>query len=275
MCRSGASLSASDRGASFLRIDALPMSTDHHQTVPAGHDPRWVVELQASLLATDGLASFLDELAAMTVRALPAVAACGVTLQPNGQARTVAASSRLASQVDEIQYSVDQGPCLDAMRHGRVYYLPDVGGETRWPQFSTAALGYGVRSVLSTPLLGLDASVGALNLYATTLDAFDAAAREQAFGFAASAAGAVGLALRMAQQARLTEDLRAALTSRAVIDQAIGVIMAEQRCTAADSFAVLRRASQQQNVKVHAIAAAIVEGVSGAPPRGSQFRPRG
>ena len=121
------------------------------QTVAAGHDPQWVIELQGVLLSTDGLSSFLDELALLTVRMLPADA-CGVTLQPNGHVRTVAASNVLATQVDELQYSGDDGPCLDAMRTGKVNYVPDVGREKQWPDFCAAALGYGVRSVLSTPL---------------------------------------------------------------------------------------------------------------------------
>jgi GAF domain-containing protein len=244
------------------------------QTVPAAHDPRWLVELQSLLLSTDSLNAFLQELAGVTVRALPMAASCGLTLQPNGRARTVAASDQLASQVDEIQYSVDQGPCLDAMRRGRVNYLPDLGAEDRWPGFSTAALGYGVRSCLSTPLTLLDATVGALNLYATTVDAFDDAARAQAAAFAGYASGAIGLALRLARQTEVSADLQTALSTRAVIDQALGIIMSQQRCTAEEAFAVLRRASQQRNVKIQAIAAGIVEGVTGKPPRRGGFAPR-
>jgi GAF domain-containing protein len=233
-----------------------------------------LAELQAVLLSTDSLDAFLRELAAVTVRVVPGAMACGVTLQPGGQPRTVAASDQLANQVDEIQYGVDDGPCLDAMRTGEVHYIRDLGGEDRWPAFSTAALGYGVRSCLSTPLRVEDVPVGALNLYAATTGAFDETAREQASAFAGYASGAVALALRLARQAQISADLQAALASRAIIDQALGVIMGQQRCTAQDAFAVLRRASQQRNVKIQAIAAAIVEGVSGQPPRSGAFTPR-
>jgi GAF domain-containing protein len=260
------------RGAFFPGIDVAVSFPG--QTVPSGHDPQWLTELQALLLSTDGLESFLDEVAAVAVRALPAAVACGVTLQPDGQPRTVAASGLLASQVDEIQYRVDQGPCLEAMRTGVVLYVADLGGEDRWPAFSTAALGFGARCCLSTPLRVRDVPVGAFNLYATTVDAFDQAARALASTFAGYASGAVALALRLARQAQVSADLRAALASRAVIDQALGVIMGQQRCTAQDAFAVLRHASQQRNVKIQAIAAGIVEGVSGQPPRPGGFSPR-
>jgi hypothetical protein len=169
-CRSGASSVASAQEAFLLRIDDL-MTDPQNQTVPPGPEPHWVVELQGLLLSTEGLDAFLRELAVVTVRALPAAVACGVTLQPDGRPRTVSASGELAMQVDEIQYSVNAGPCLDAMRTGDVHYVRDFGAETRWPQFTTAALGYGVRGCLSTPLQILNGSAGALNVYAATVDA--------------------------------------------------------------------------------------------------------
>jgi GAF domain-containing protein len=273
-CRSGASSVASAQEAFLLRIDDL-MTDPQNQTVPPGPEPHWVVELQGLLLSTEGLDAFLRELAVVTVRALPAAVACGVTLQPDGRPRTVSASGELAMQVDEIQYSVNAGPCLDAMRTGDVHYVRDFGAETRWPQFTTAALGYGVRGCLSTPLQILNGSAGALNVYAATVDAFDTAARDQALAFAEYAAGAVALALRMARQAEVSEDLRTTLASRSIIDQAMGVIMGQQRCTAQEAFAVLRRASQQRNVKIAAIAAGVVEGTTGRPPQPGRFTARG
>jgi GAF domain-containing protein len=265
---------ASAQEAFLLRIDDL-MTDPQNQTVPPGPEPHWVVELQGLLLSTEGLDAFLRELAVVTVRALPAAVACGVTLQPDGRPRTVSASGELAMQVDEIQYSVNAGPCLDAMRTGDVHYVRDFGAETRWPQFTTAALGYGVRGCLSTPLQILNGSAGALNVYAATVDAFDTAARDQALAFAEYAAGAVALALRMARQAEVSEDLRTTLASRSIIDQAMGVIMGQQRCTAQEAFAVLRRASQQRNVKIAAIAAGVVEGTTGRPPQPGRFTARG
>jgi GAF domain len=189
----------------------------------SAHDPTWLVELQAVLLAVDGLGAFLDELAQLTVRALAIRASCGVTLQPDGRVRTVAASDDLAMQVDEIRYETGQGPCLDSLATGSVNHVVDLGAEARWPMFCTAALRHGVRSCLSTPLVVRGETLGALNLYATVVDAFDAGARAQAQLFAGHAAGAVAVALRLAREAQVSSDLRAALASRAMIDQAVGV----------------------------------------------------
>jgi GAF domain-containing protein len=160
------------------------------------------------------------------------------------------------------------------MRTGEVTHIPDSAAEDRWSQFCIEALAYGVRSVLSTPLRVLDTTVGALNLYATTLDAFDSQSRAHAAEFAEYAAGAAGLALRMARQVEASADLRTMLESRSVIDQAVGIVMGQQHCTPDEAFAVLRQASQNRNIKIQAVAAGIIAGVTGTPPRAARFTPR-
>lgn len=103
---------------------------------------------------------------------------------------------------------------------------------------------------------------------------FGVASRREAAGYAEFAAGAVDLALRMAHHRQLSADLQAALASREVIDQAVGIIMAQQRCLPREAFAVLRRMSQLRNVKLAAVSAAIVAGVSGHPPQPGRFTAR-
>jgi AmiR/NasT family two-component response regulator len=75
-----------------------------------------------------------------------------------------------------------------------------------------------------------------------------------------------------AEQTNLAAQMRAALTSRSVIDQALGIVMARQRRSAAEAFDILRRASQNRNVKFRDVAASIVTGVTGQPPRPPPFR---
>jgi hypothetical protein len=68
--------------------------------------------------------------------------------------------------------------------------------------------------------------------------------------------------LRRLSQAELIAHLNAALASRAVIDQAIGIVMARRGCKADEAFAVLRRISNDRNVKLRDVAAAIAEAVA-------------
>jgi hypothetical protein len=116
--------------------------------------------------------------------------------------------------------------------------------------------------------------MGCYNLYSVWSDAFAPEGRGPLEVFAGNAAGAVAVAMKLADQTQLSEDLHQALTSRAVIDQATGIIMAQQRCRAAAAFDILRRSSQNRNIKVRELAAEIVSQVSGQPPEPGTFRPR-
>ncbi|MDQ3765135.1 MAG: ANTAR domain-containing protein [Actinomycetota bacterium] len=130
-----------------------------------------------------------------------------------------------------------------------------------------------MRSCLGLPLSGPTGLMGGYNLYSIWRDAFAEDNREQLEMFAANAAGAIAVAVKLADQLQMSDDLHEALASRAVIDQATGIIMAQQRCAAAAAFDILRRASQNRNVKVRDLAAEIVSNVSGKPPEPGPFQP--
>ena len=177
-----------------------------------------ITELQAVLLATESIDGFLQELASLAARELGQGLSCGITLQPNGRPLTVASSDANAAQIDELQYGLDHGPCLTAMRHGEVIRIEDLASDQRWGDYAVRALAHGVRSSLSMPLAAQGRTVGALNLYAGQPRFFGQAQTRQAERFAQDASIAVGIAARLAAQAVLTGQLRASLASRAVID---------------------------------------------------------
>ncbi len=217
-------------------------------------------ELQELLLATDNIEDFLQDLAVLAARSVARGLSCGITLKRDGHPRTVANSDDRAARCDEIQYNQGVGPCLDAMRTCEIILVDDLVEEERWGQYRTSVLAHGVRSSLSLPLS--DGIAGALNLYASRPRAFGETEREYGQRFAAEASRALALASRMARQSELTTQLEAALASRATIDQAIGIIMGQNRCDADHAFALLRAASQNRNVKLRAVAAEIVAAVS-------------
>jgi len=245
-------------------------------------------ELQDALIGTESIEEFLHEMAVLAARLTSGGSAgsgglsCGMTMRSNGRPVTVACSDALAAQVDEVQYALDDGPCLHAMRDGHVVSIEDTADKARWPEFEARAAARGIRSCLSLPLKSgpLESGplksgppnsgsrpVGALNLYARTASAFGAAEARRAENFAENASGALTLAIRMASHAALIEQLRSSLVSRAVIDQALGIIMSRERCSQDRAFAILRTASQHRNVKLRDIAIAIVTDVSGEPPQ--------
>ncbi|CCG05686.1 GAF and ANTAR domain-containing protein [Blastococcus saxobsidens] len=218
--------------------------------------------LQELILSTQGMTEFLDELVQL---AAAGHGPCAITVRLDDKSRTVASSDALAARVDEIQYAQGEGPCLEAMRTGTVVYAPDLAGDDRWGNYRSYALAQGVRSVLSNPLGVEGQHFGALNMYSTEANGFDDAAREQAERWAQQASGAVGVALRLAERTRHGQQLAEALDSRSIIDQAIGILMAQQRCSSGVAFEILRSASQGRNVKLRTIAADIVRAVGGEP----------
>jgi GAF domain-containing protein len=238
---------------------------------PGGDVTDNLTDLQKALLSTQTLEQFLQELATVAARLVTGGLSCGMTMRSNGRPATVACSDPLASEIDEVQYRLDNGPCLHAMRSGDQVTIEDTGRRDKWPRFEAAAQARGIRSCLALPLVADGKPVGALNLYARGAAAFGPAQIRRAEHLAENASGALSLMLRLASYSELTEQLRSSLTSRAVIYQALGVIMAQERCTQAKAFEVLRTASQRSNVKLRDIASAIVTSVSGEPPEPHPF----
>ena len=171
-----------------------------------------------------------------------------------------------------MQYQHDQGPCLTSLYTGEVVHVEDLVEDDRWGEYRSRALAHGVRSSLSLPLTTGDGTVGALNVYAGRPHAFSDIDRGYAEQFAAEASRALALAVLLAERIEMSAQLEEALATRAVIDQALGILMGERRCTADEAFELLRSISQNTNVKLHEVAAGMVAAVSGRPaPSAARF----
>ena len=227
-------------------------------------------EFHKALLKSRNVQEFLHEIAGLAVREIATGLSCGMTMQPNGRPATVACTDPVAAEVDRVQYRLDDGPCLHAMRNGDVVRIGDTAEPGRWPAFQSAAAEAGIRSCLAVPLEGpstpvSSTPVGAINLYARNAEAFSDAEIERAAEFAGEASGALAVAERIASFADLNEQLRASLASRSVIDVALGIVIARERCTQPRAFEILRVASQNTNTKLRDLAARLVTSVTGEP----------
>ena len=235
-----------------------------------GGDPTGELKaLHDVLVNTENVEQFLHEMAVLAARLVGGDLSCGMTMRSSGRPVTVACSDPVAATVDGVQYELDDGPCLHAMRDGHVVHIEDTADKARWPEFERRAAAHGIRSCLALPLRSEGRRIGALNLYARDASAFGAAEARRAADFADNASGALTLAIRLTSDAALIEQLRASMASRTVIDQALGIIMAREQCTQARAFAILRSASQNSNTKLRDIASAVVTSVSGEPPQPS------
>lgn len=225
-----------------------------------------------------GLRELLAQVAAMAVRAIPGADGAGLTLLETGRANVIVKSAAFVGQTEEIQYGLGQGPCISATTEGRTMRSGSLGGDPRWPRFGPRAGRLGVHSVLALPLQTPGGVVGAMNVYAHARDAFDEHAEEVGEVFSVPAAISVLNAQLLDQSERVTAQLSAALTTRPVIDQAIGILRSRSGDTAEEAFEMLRQLSQRQHTKLSELAGRIVdEAVArararrtrpGAPPAG-------
>ncbi|MDG9685404.1 GAF and ANTAR domain-containing protein [Streptomyces sp. DH18] len=232
-------------------------------------------DLVSLLLETDTLDDFLRALARNALLMSPTADGCGVTLERENRPLTVASAGISAPPLDEAQYGQDDGPCLEALREGHEVSVSDMREEGRWNGYPAFAVAAGTLSSLSLPIAAHSHTAGALNLYAPKENGFADADLSGLRALAAQATGAVALAQRLSDTRTFTSDLQAALQSRAVIDQAAGIVMNQRRCGPEEALRTLRTASQHRNVKLRDLCAQLVGSVSGAPPTGGPgLRPR-
>jgi GAF domain-containing protein len=230
-------------------------------------------ELASLVIGGEGLSEVLAHVATFAVRAIPGADGAGVTLlkvdRTDNMVQVLAASHPFVAEVDEIQYrALNEGPCITAVLERRTVRSGSLGGEEMWPHFGPRVGRMGIHSALSLPLLLSGQVLGAINVYAREKDAFDEHAAELAELFATPAAVAVHNAQILAQAQALATQLQGALSSRPIIDQAIGILRQRSGVTAQEAFARLRTISQAQHVKLFDVADKIVnEAVSRARAR--------
>ena len=256
-------------------VDGLPLgSLSAQQATADAADLRTGIDELAGLVAGSlGLPELLAEVSTFAVHAIPGADGAGVTLlrvdRVDNMVEALAASAPFVAEIDEIQYvTLREGPCITAALERRTVRSGSLGGEKMWPRFGPRVGRLGVHSALSLPLLLSDQVIGAINVYARDKDVFDEHAAELGELFAKPAAVAVHNARILAHAMALTAELQKALSTRPVIDQAIGLIRGRTGLSAEDAFTQLRAISQSEHRKLADVAQHLVdEAVSRARAR--------
>jgi GAF domain-containing protein len=240
----------------------------------APHDPlaQSLSALSRFFVGDGTLHETLTRVAHYAEQALPAAAMTGITMLVDGRARTAVFTDEAAPEIDSAQYETGIGPCLDSFRHRRIFRIDDTTKDDQWAPFIEAAAAYGIRSTMSIPLVANHEGLGAMNFYSLTPNGFSQDDEEVASQFGVQAAIVLANAQAYWDAHQLSQNLAAAMQSRAAIEQAKGILMGAQRCTADEAFQILVRASQRENRKLREIAEEIV---SRAQQAGSQPGPRG
>jgi GAF domain-containing protein len=204
-------------------------------------------------LSMEGL---LQTVADMAKTVMPGRPETSVTLLVKDAPTTVAYTGQLAVDLDETQYEHGHGTCLHAARTGGITEISDTRTDPRWRDYTARAVEQGNLSSLSVPLL-IDEEQqvsGALNIYARRPDAFDDDSRAAAIRFGPYGAVAAGNLYAYQRARNMADNLQAALESRAVIDQAKGVLIERYKLTPDQAFQLLARVSMNANLKVRDVA---------------------
>lgn len=218
--------------------------------------------LSGFLLSDLTLGDTLLRVAEITTDALPAARVAGIAmLDEQGHVQTGVYTDPSSPEMDACQYESGRGPCLDAWRQGRTVRVDDMtAAMADYPEFAGSALEHGVHSTLSLPLIAGGEGIGALNLYSPEKAGFGEADEELGLELAAAASVVLANAHAYWAAVELGEGLSEAMKSRAIIEQAKGMLMARSADMDADAaFDLLRRASQRENVKLRDIAQRIVD----------------
>ena len=204
----------------------------------------------------------LLQVSALATDSVPGTKFVGLTMLVDDKPSTAVFTDPESPEIDQTQYDTGHGPCLDAFRTGDVRVVPSTREDNPWPEFSAACVNHGIYSTLSLPLAVAGVPLGAMNLYAADEFTYDGAHIETALLFSSQASIVLANAQAYWDARSLGEQLSESIASRAVIEQAKGIIMGSMRCSAQDAFDFLVKQSQHTNTKLRSVAQDIVDDVT-------------
>lgn len=229
-------------------------------TEPSGGDLGAVVARASGLMLSDEVSdSVLRMLTSTAVHIFPASYGAGITTtSPDGARISTAGTDPVVQQLDELQYELDEGPCLTAWSTRRTIRIDDVATDHRWPRWGAAAAEVGVGSTLSAPLLAGESAMGAMKVYARSTEAFGEQEETTLALFAAQCAVLLSNAQTFRQAGGLSADVQALLGQRDLVTLATGVVMGRDGVSRQAAFAHLVGLAQQEGGGVHRVAGRIV-----------------
>jgi transcriptional regulator with GAF, ATPase, and Fis domain len=211
-------------------------------------------ELTAAFSEPIDVEQTLTRVTAAAVHLVDGADYADVMLIDKGEFRSVAPTDPLVGDLDRVQMDHQRGPCLEATTDNSVVRSPDLGQDTRWPEFAASAARFGVHSVASFQLFTHRHGSGALNVLSKRSHAFDVHAE------AALAMLATHAAITLIAADRQTQ-FESALASRDVIGQAKGIVMERYKLDASRAFATLVKLSQDTNTPVRVVAQRLVASI--------------
>jgi GAF domain-containing protein len=239
-------------------VTGEPILSEHLDELTAA-----MADLTGVLETEPAEAEILDAVCAEAVRAVPGADMASITAIRDGEPETAASTDDRAVEIDRVQYATGAGPCLRAAATGEVVRVPLGTAGAAWPEFITHARSLGVGSYLAAPLRVDEHLSGALNLFGYGDHGFAETDSQLLHLYTTIVSFGLRTTRRYHQARRRAVDLEAAMRTRAVIEQAKGILMAVHRISADDAMKRLVAESQHSNVKLRDVAARFVEGLAG------------
>ena len=219
-------------------------------------------QMGAVLLSTETIGTTVELVTSLVAETIVGTTGAGVTLVDGRGQRSIASSNDLVERADALQYEFESGPCLTSWRDQVNVRIDDVTVEDRWPDWSGAVSSVGVRAMLSVPLVAAGTCIGAIRVYSSEPGTFDERAEHLLELFARQAAILLSNVQTLADARRTNVQLTDALETRDVIGQAKGILLAQGARDDAVAFAMLVKASQRSNAKLHEVARRLVDSVT-------------
>jgi hypothetical protein len=261
-------------GGWACRLARFDLSEWHQRIVAsestAKTDTSITEHLHELVLSSSDVEDFLNELAQVSARNLSEPGdeiLCAIALLRQRKPATVASSSPEAASIGLLEHQYPETPSLTASLEKVTVDVPDLEKDGSWPEYAEAVLAQGIRSVLALPFRLEGETKAALLLYSRRPHRFEGRARKFAEDFVSQTSLALRLAVRFAHYSETAANLRATLESRTVIDMAVGIIMAQNRCSQLEAFEILKTASSTRNSKLHDVATAVVNALGQGPAR--------
>ncbi|MFI2762278.1 GAF and ANTAR domain-containing protein [Streptomyces echinatus] len=215
-----------------------------------------MASMARSLLAQTSVDDTLKSITASAITLVEGCDAAGILVLRGVSVQSLAPTEQLVVDSDRLQERLREGPCFDAARTRageRVFRIADfTAAQPRWPAFAPQARELGVGSMMGFLLFTEDEDLGALNLYSHRAGAFTDVSETAGWLLASHAAVAFSSARTHAQ-------MQQAVATRHTIGEAMGILMGGHNLTEDEAFDVLRRYSQERNIKLREVARRVCE----------------
>lgn len=211
-----------------------------------------VADAARSMQEKAGTQETLDDAVQIAIEIIEGCDLAGMSIIGPDGIDTPAGSGDALKKLDSLQFELKEGPCFDALHTHETVLGRDLASDPRWPNWGPrAAREIGVGSIVSYRLFTTTDTLGAMSLYSLRTDAFDT--EDMYNGWALAAHVAVALA-----EAQNVTHLETAINARTEIGRAEGLLMERFDLSPTQAFAVLRRVSQEQNIKLNRVAEELV-----------------